>query len=610
MSTRKLQQEFDKTNKKIAEGLSVFDDIYDKLMTSEISSQKEKLESDLKKEIKKLQRLRDQLKQWLGDSSIKLDKDLLQENRTKIEHAMDQFKDLEKSSKIKQFSNEGLELQSQRTKSSRFGPEDAKRADACNYVSDIIDLLNQQNDELDQNVNLLLVQLKKAKSLNQAPIQSSIEDERYKIERNNTHLTKLESILRNLENDRLDPQKVDDIKDDIEYYVENNQEEDYVEYDDFYDALEIDDEATLEVQGSLAQMAVDTQEYEPKIDAPERKDEPVTPAKPESKPLPTSAASTTTPHKPSPSSTAAGGNTPTKKAHIVPAPAPPPIAYSNVIKAAQMNALVAAVSGSPAASAATLSGASPVVSGKAPPGLNHLDKSPSVSPNVTNLKIAEEDTPKLIQAQTAQNQLQLQQHHQQQPPANSQLPVGTEEYKGLYDTVSRFTTLPQSRLQNPLPFQAIAALLESSLLNCPDSFDAEKPRQYIPVNVHPSSIDYPQEPMYELNSSNIMRKFDNDTLFFCFYYSEGVDNLAKWNSAQELSRRGWIFNTELKQWFLKDTKNGGKNRSMSVIQKEEEQDSVDDSEKEENYKYFDYEKTWLTRRRENYKFTNNLRETF
>ena len=69
----------------------------------------------MKKELKKLQRLRDQLKQWLGDSSIKLDKNVLQENRTKIEHAMDQFKELEKLLKIKQFSNEGLELQSQQS---------------------------------------------------------------------------------------------------------------------------------------------------------------------------------------------------------------------------------------------------------------------------------------------------------------------------------------------------------------------------------------------------------------------------------------------------------------------------------------------------------------
>ena len=199
MSTRKLQQEFDKTNKKIAEGLTVFDDIYDKLMTTEISSQKEKLESDLKKEIKKLQRLRDQLKTWISDTSIKLDKSLIQDNRTKIEHAMDQFKDLEKSSKIKQFSNEGLELQSQKTKYNKFtDPEDAKKQEACNYIGDIIDQLNQQNESLELEIHLLATQLKKTKSANSYSEQSSIDDCKYNVERNNNHLSKLEMILRNI----------------------------------------------------------------------------------------------------------------------------------------------------------------------------------------------------------------------------------------------------------------------------------------------------------------------------------------------------------------------------------------------------------------------------
>lgn len=41
---------------------------------------KEKYEGDLKKEIKKLQRLRDQVKSWLGSSEVK-DKTLLTEAR-------------------------------------------------------------------------------------------------------------------------------------------------------------------------------------------------------------------------------------------------------------------------------------------------------------------------------------------------------------------------------------------------------------------------------------------------------------------------------------------------------------------------------------------------
>jgi len=48
------------------------------------ANQKEKYEADLKKEIKKLQRLRDQIKTWMTSNDIK-DKRPLMENRKWIE---------------------------------------------------------------------------------------------------------------------------------------------------------------------------------------------------------------------------------------------------------------------------------------------------------------------------------------------------------------------------------------------------------------------------------------------------------------------------------------------------------------------------------------------
>lgn len=574
MSARKLQQEFDKTNKKIAEGLAAFDDIHEKLVSSDVSSQKEKLESDLKKEIKKLQRLRDQLKTWLGDSSIKLDKQLLQENRTRIERAMDQFKDLEKLLKIKQFSNEGLELQSQR--SLRFGrPEDARKNEACNYVSDVIEQLNQQNEALEVDIHLLGVQLKKAKASHTASIQSQIDDERYKVDRNVQHLTRLERILRNLENEKLDPDRIEDIRDDLDYYLENNQEDDYVEYDDFYDVLEMADDME-DVQGSLADhegVAPAVTVAVPAAAAPAA----ATGAAATGVAATGVAASVApaAPAAPLAAATHASDTTPKRAKAVVAAAPPPPLAsYLNIIKAA-----------------------------KAPPGLKSATASPvptPLTPVHSKRDPKEKHTPKAPQPQS---------HPPPPPPpplaqqpSLAALPLALAPPpapQNFVDTIARLSALPHSRLNHPLPFQVINPLLELLLLNCPDSFDAEKPRQYIPVNTHPSSVDFPQEPMYELNSSSMMRKFDTDTLFFCFYYSQEVDSLARWNSAQELSRRGWAFNKELKQWFARDTRNPG---------------SRDESPLEElgdaNYKYFDYEKTWLTRRRENYKFGPELRETF
>ncbi|KAK6204656.1 negative transcriptional regulator [Scheffersomyces amazonensis] len=605
MSARKLQQEFDKTNKKIAEGLQIFDDIYEKLMTTEINSQKEKLESDLKKEIKKLQRSRDQLKQWLNDGSIKLDKNILQDNRTRIEHAMDQFKDLEKSSKIKQFSNEGLELQSQQRRFNKFGDaEDAKRQEAYNYLTDIIDQINSQNDTFDQEVNSLSASLKKAKSSNIYSIQSQIDDIKYKIDRNNSHIDRIEKILTNLDNEKLDPNKVDDIKDDLEYYVENNQEEDYVEYDDFYDQLDIEDDE-IEVHGSLSQMAVDPSEYEPKL--PEQvKDTPITPSKDD---VTKTVSNTSTGSGSISGSTIIGipnstiGNsgppsatiTPTKKivkplisttitsntlsssSGTVPpsssiAP-PPPINYSNVIKAVQA---------AQAASHGPGSGPSSTSSTSAPPGLfpssgDNIDRNEEQQQNENN-----EDNEDYADEDENNNNGDNRKEETASPE---------QESEGIYKLKSLF----QSRIHKPLAYNTVSQMVEISLNNCPDSQDSDKPRQYHPQTIHPSSIDYPQEPMYELTSRNIFKKFDTDTLFFCFYYSDVHDQISRYNAARELSNRGWIFNKELKQWF----------------QKEEERKSIRPSvKKQSNYKYFDYEKTWLTRRKENYLFGAELRETF
>lgn len=499
MSARKLQQEFDKINKKISEGLTAFDETYEKLVSPDVGQQREKLENDLKKEIKKLQKLRDQLKQWLSDSSIKLDKNSLQENRTKIEHAMDQFKDLEKISKIKQFSNEGLELQSQRRFNKFGGADDSKKAESCTYISDIIDQLNQQNETLDLDIISLTQQLKKNK--NTAGAQKELEFARESLARNKSHVERLEEVLHNLETDLLAPEKIDEIKDDLDYYVENNQEEDYVEYDDFYDQLKVD-------EGLLAQMAVEAPR-EKKEDNHEHGDQ-----RPKEQ---TSEASAKDSAKDS-------AKEPSKEPSKEPAKDLPKKLHSNVVKAP-------------------------------PPGLE--PKSSTASPI----------------------------------PRKSTLPSVISTFG---EGVTASTQMAARRLQHPLPFAVAAPMLETSLLNCPDSFDAEKPRQYHPLNTHPSLVDYPQEPMYELNLSHIMKKFDNDTLFFCFYYLEGSNALAKWNAARELSKRGWVFHHETKQWHFPEKAAKSPTPSGDAT----------------SYKYFDYEKTWLTRRKENFDFPAELREVF
>ena len=79
-----LSGEIDRCLKKVSEGVETFEDIWQKVHNATNTNQKEKYETDLKKEIKKLQRLRDQIKSWIASGEIK-DKSTLVDTRKLIE---------------------------------------------------------------------------------------------------------------------------------------------------------------------------------------------------------------------------------------------------------------------------------------------------------------------------------------------------------------------------------------------------------------------------------------------------------------------------------------------------------------------------------------------
>jgi CCR4-NOT transcription complex subunit 3 len=78
---RKLQAEITQVLKKIEEGMSDFDEIWEKVYAADTQAHKERWEAELKKEIKKLQRFRDQIKGWLSSPEIKDKSPLLEARR-------------------------------------------------------------------------------------------------------------------------------------------------------------------------------------------------------------------------------------------------------------------------------------------------------------------------------------------------------------------------------------------------------------------------------------------------------------------------------------------------------------------------------------------------
>lgn len=206
--------EIDRVLKKVSEGVETFETIYDKIQSTSNPNQKEKYEQDLKKEIKKLQRLRDQIKNWLSSNEIK-DKSSLLDNRKLIETEMERFKNVEREMKTKAFSKEGL-LQRE-----RMDPKEKEKADACDWISNTVDELSQQIEMAEAELETLQGTTRKGKK-DHAKLERASELEHF-IERDRWHINRLELILRLLENDQLSTDQVMAIQDDVQYYIECNQ---------------------------------------------------------------------------------------------------------------------------------------------------------------------------------------------------------------------------------------------------------------------------------------------------------------------------------------------------------------------------------------------------
>ncbi|KAM4538952.1 CCR4-NOT transcription complex subunit 3-like isoform 2-T2 [Odontesthes bonariensis] len=229
---RKLQGEIDRCLKKVAEGVEQFEDIWQKLHNAANANQKEKYEADLKKEIKKLQRLRDQIKTWVASNEIK-DKRQLVENRKLIETQMERFKIVERETKTKAYSKEGLGL------AQKVDPAQKEKEEVGTWLTNTIDTLNMQVDQFESEVESLSVQTRKKKGDKEK--QDRIEELKKHIEKHRYHIRMLETILRMLDNDSVQVDAIRKIKDDVEYYLDSSQDPDFEENEFLYDDLDLED---------------------------------------------------------------------------------------------------------------------------------------------------------------------------------------------------------------------------------------------------------------------------------------------------------------------------------------------------------------------------------
>ncbi|PFH38527.1 Not1 N-terminal domain, CCR4-Not complex component protein [Besnoitia besnoiti] len=230
---RKLQQEVEKTLKRVEEGLDAFNDVCEKIHGPLVSSsQKEKLENELKREIKKLQRFRDQIKTWQTSSDIK-DKAPLDEARKKIEREMERFKVCERESKMKAFSKEGLAAKT------KLDPQEEERNRHREWLNEFISALNTHVDAHEAEEELLHSN-KKGKQRDQANTERRLSQLQLYVQRHRWHINNMELILRRLENDSLDLSVMDELKESLELYIETFSDPDFFFDETLYTALNLD----------------------------------------------------------------------------------------------------------------------------------------------------------------------------------------------------------------------------------------------------------------------------------------------------------------------------------------------------------------------------------
>ncbi|GMH20076.1 hypothetical protein Nepgr_021917 [Nepenthes gracilis] len=240
-ASRKLQGEIDRVLKKVQEGVDVFDSIWNKVYDTDNANQKEKFEADLKKEIKKLQRYRDQIKTWIQSSEIKDKKvsasyeQALLDARKLIEREMERFKICEKETKTKAFSKEGLGQQP------KTDPKEKAKSETRDWLNNVVGELESQINNFEAEIEGLSVKKGKTRPPRLTHLEASIV-------RHKAHIMKLELILRLLDNDELSPEQVNDVKDFLEDYVERNQEDfdEFSEVDELYNSLPLDKVEALE----------------------------------------------------------------------------------------------------------------------------------------------------------------------------------------------------------------------------------------------------------------------------------------------------------------------------------------------------------------------------
>ncbi|KAJ3021226.1 UNVERIFIED_CONTAM: general negative regulator of transcription subunit 5 [Siphonaria sp. JEL0065] len=614
MSNRKLQAEIDKVIKLIAAGVEAFEAVYNKIATASNATQKEKLEGDLKKEIKKLQRFRDQIKTWIGSSEIK-DKAPLLENRRLIETQMEKFKAMEKELKTKAFSKEGL------LATTKLDPAEQERLDLADTLREIIEKLETQIDAFEFETEKL--RTGGAKKKDQAKIDKILKWEKG-IERHKHHIKMIEIVLRLLENGDTDSDLVKNLIEDVNYYVDSNQDPEFEEDEGIYDELNLDDAEAYGINADDDNSEESEGEELPAKAKPDPKsnddlkkkakeDLPASPVKQTikvvpAKPVPAKEEAPKTPVKVA--AKAGVTATPQQPARVnsdIAAAAVAPVIQAGPIRYAAAAAANANVNQSPLPAAPVVEKKKPEPVAQAAPAPVHVSAAVPVAAAVVQPVVAAAQSPtrNVANSQWASPQDhvvvpaavtialaatktpvgQIKKEVIPEPAATPQEPLDNRLPPALKDMITSFvSTKERSTTKSRDDSLLFNHMLETSFRFIPEPLDFDRQKHYVPQTSYPTPSYYPQHPLPIFENPAAFEKFDIDTLFFIFYHQQGT--YQQYLAAQELKKQSWRFHKKYQTWF----------------QRFEEPKAITDEYEQGTYIYFDCEGSWCQRKKLDFRF--------
>ncbi|KAF2683115.1 hypothetical protein K458DRAFT_419330 [Lentithecium fluviatile CBS 122367] len=639
MAARKLQQEIDKCFKKVSEGVQTFESIHEKIQQTTNMSQKEKLEDSLKKEIKKLQRSRDQIKTWATMSDIK-DKKPLLDQRKLIETQMEKFKAVEKEMKTKAYSKEGLQL------ASKLDPKDKEKAEMVEFLQHMNEELDRQVETIEAEVEALQANMKKGKKGNASAERiAELEDIS---ERHKWHINKLELLQRALQNSNVETEQVKEAEEGIRYYVESNQEPDFMEDDTIYDDFNLlEEEAIYGMGGDMDHVSSqDTQSIQDEVPDVESRSASLgakakssdtsqagtrRPSTQLKSPLPVlatlhtpipgvsnSAASsmkpaplpTRTPGEPLKYASAAAAAAASDKNGVGIAPLPPPPGVAAAQTGLAPTGARTSATTSPAISHPQLASQPPPPSTDTAPH-GQATKSPATAPATPATAAPEKealsratssddtsDATRSSRKASAPERLDEEETQSATPPlTNGESHVEDDEEESVYHLPSSLQDLLDSfeATKNEITASATKPpderMLAASMTTAPDSADTEAPRHYRPQNPYPyTPSHYPQEPLAIFDDPRLYSRIETDALFYAFYYRQGT--YQQYLAAKALKSQSWRFHKQYQTWF----------------QRHEEPKAITEDYEQGTYRFFDYESTWMNRRKADFRFAYKFLE--